>query len=140
MGGDLTTAPEGKVPSFLVRAVKDPDGANLDRVQVVKGWRDSAGEMSERVYDVALSDGRAQGADGRSAGPVGDTVDVRNATYLNSIGAVELSAGGATRTSTPTRPRSTTCGCYRSQRRAGRHTTPGSINSISPRSPRNSPW
>ena len=92
MGGDLTTAPEGKAPSFLVRAVKNPDGANLDRVQVVKGWRDSAGEMSERVYDVALSDGRRPGADGRSAEPVGETVDVRNATYLNSIGAVELSA------------------------------------------------
>ena len=92
MGGDLTVAPEGKAPSFLVRAVKDPGGANLDRVQVVKGWRDSAGEMSERVYDVALSDGRMAGADGRSAEPVGDTVDIRNATYLNSIGAVELSA------------------------------------------------
>ena len=92
MGGDLTRAPEGRVPGFLVRAVKDPDGANLDRVQVVKGWRDSAGETSERVYDVALSDGRAPGADGGSADPVGNTVDVRNATYLNSIGAVELSA------------------------------------------------
>ena len=92
MGGDLIRAPEGKAPSFLVRAVKDRDGANLDRVQVVKGWRDSAGETSERVYDVALSDGRTPGADGRSAEPVGDTVDVRNATYLNSIGAVELGA------------------------------------------------
>ena len=92
MGGDLTRAPEGRVPGFLVRAVKDPDGANLDRVQVVKGWRDSAGETSERMYDVALSDGRAPGADGGSADPVGNTVDVRNATYLNSIGAVELSA------------------------------------------------
>ncbi len=92
MGGDLTRAPEGKAPSFLVRPVKDPDGANLDRAQVVKGWRDSGGETSERVYDVAFSDGRTPGADGGSAEPVGDTVDVRNATYLNSIGAVELSA------------------------------------------------
>ena len=61
-------------------------------MQVVKGWRDSAGEMSERVYDVALSDGRTRDADGRSAELVGNTVDVPNATYLNSIGAVELSA------------------------------------------------
>ena len=92
MGGDLTAAPEGKAPSFLVRAVKDPDGANLDRVQVVKGWLDSAGKTSERVYDVALSDGRTPGEEGGSADPVGNTVDVGNATYLNSIGAVELSA------------------------------------------------
>ena len=92
MGGDLTAAPEGTAPSLLVRAVKDPDGAHLDRVQVVKGWRDSAGQMSERVYDVALSDGRIPGDDGASADPVGSTVDLGNATYLNSIGAAELSA------------------------------------------------
>ena len=91
MGGDLTAAPEGAAPSFLVRAVKDPDGANLDRVQVVKGWRDSAGQTSERVYDVALSDGRTPGEDGTPADPVGNTVDVGNATYLNGIGAAELS-------------------------------------------------
>ena len=92
MGGDLAVAPEGGTPSFLVRAVKDPDGANLDRVQIVKGWRDSSGARSERVYDVALSDGRAPGADGASAEPVGNTVDVGNATFSNSIGAPELSA------------------------------------------------
>ncbi len=90
MGGDLTAAPEGTAPSFLVRAVKDPDGANLDRVQVVKGWRDRDGKMFERVCDVALSDGRTPGVDGTSADPVGSTVDVGNAAYLNSIGAVEL--------------------------------------------------
>ena len=90
MGGDLTAAPEGTAPSFLVRAVKDPDGANLDRVQVVKGWRDREGKMFERVYDVALSDGRTPTEDGASADPVGNTVDVGNAAYLNSIGAVEL--------------------------------------------------
>ena len=92
MGGDLARAPEGGAPTLLMRAVKDPDGANLDRVQVVKGWRDSAGRMSERVYDVALSDGRTPGEDGASAVPVGNTVDVGNAAYLNSIGAAELSA------------------------------------------------
>ncbi len=91
MGGDLARAPEGRAPTFLVRAAKDPDGANLDRVQVVKGWRDSAGKMSERVYDVALSDGRTAGENGAPADPVGSTVDVGNATYLNSIGAAELS-------------------------------------------------
>ena len=90
MGGDLTRAPDGGVPSVLVRAVKDPDGANLDRVQVVKGWRDAEGRMFERIYDVALSGGRVPGAGGRSATPVGNTVDVEKATYSNSIGAAEL--------------------------------------------------
>ena len=47
MGGDLTEAPKGKAPSFLIRAVRDPDGANLDRVQVIKGWRDEDGEVHE---------------------------------------------------------------------------------------------
>lgn len=89
MGGDLTAAPSGKDPSFLIRAVKDPDGANLDRVQVVKGWRDSGGDLHEQVYDVALSDDRKFQADGK-APPVGNTVDVANATYRNSIGDAEL--------------------------------------------------
>ena len=67
MGGDLTRAPEGRTPSFLVRAVKDPDGANVDRVQVVKGWRDSAGKMSERVYEwhFRMTECRAWTADQR---------------------------------------------------------------------------
>jgi hypothetical protein len=89
MGGDLTHGPEGKSPSFLIRAVKDPDGANLDRVQVIKGWRDEKGELHEKVYNVALSDGRKEGRSGRVK-PVGNTVDVKDASYTNSIGDPEL--------------------------------------------------
>ncbi len=58
MGGDLTAASTGKAPSFLIRAVKDADGANLDRAQVIKGWRSADGELHEKIYNVALSDGR----------------------------------------------------------------------------------
>jgi hypothetical protein len=89
MGGDLTHAPAGKVPRFLIHAVKDPDGANLDRVQVIKGWLDGEGEAQEKVYNVALADGRETDRDGK-AQPVGNTVDVANATYTNTIGDVEL--------------------------------------------------
>ena len=89
MGGDLTGAPKGKPPSFLIRAVKDPDGANLDRVQVIKGWRDEDSELCERIYNVALSDGRTENAEGEVRA-VGNTVDVRNASYTNSIGDPEL--------------------------------------------------
>ena len=89
MGGDLAHGPEGKSPSFLVRAVKDPDGANLDRVQVIKGWRDGQGKLHEKIYDVALSDGRVQDGAGKVE-PVGNTVDVKDASYANSIGDPEL--------------------------------------------------
>jgi hypothetical protein len=89
MGGDLTQAPQGKSPSFLIRAVKDPNGANLDRVQVIKGWRDRDGKLHEKVHDVGLSDGRVPDANGK-APPVGSTVDVKNASYRNSIGDPEL--------------------------------------------------
>jgi len=89
MGGDLTQAPGGTVPSFLIRAVKDPDGANLDRVQVIKGWRDTDGELHEKTYNVALSDGREEDAEGHVS-PVGNTVDVKDASYRNSIGDAEL--------------------------------------------------
>jgi hypothetical protein len=90
MGGDLRGAPAGRSPSFLVAALKDPIGANLDRVQIIKGWLDSSGELHERVYDVAVSDGREIGADGRARTPVGNTVDVANATWSNTIGDTEL--------------------------------------------------
>jgi hypothetical protein len=92
MGGDLTAAPAGKAPTFLVAALRDPIGANLDRYQIVKGWVDAKGELHERIYDVAVSGGRAIGADGRSKVPVGNTVDVGNATWTNTIGAPELIA------------------------------------------------
>ncbi|CAH2406341.1 DUF3604 domain-containing protein [Mesorhizobium escarrei] len=91
MGGDLTNAPAGKAPTFLVAALKDPIGANLDRYQIVKGWLDAAGEVHEMVYDVAWSGDRTPGADGKVPS-VGDTVDVANATWTNTIGGPELIA------------------------------------------------
>jgi hypothetical protein len=90
MGSDLRAAPEGKAPSFLVAALKDPIGAHLDRIQIIKGWLDKNGNTQERVYDVAVSGGRSIDADGRCRTPVGDTVDVANATWTNTIGAGEL--------------------------------------------------
>ena len=91
MGGDLHTAPAGKAPTFLVAALKDPYGGNLDRIQVVKGWLDAAGETHEQVYDVVWGDAdrRRPGSDGKLP-PVGDTVDVANATWTNTIGEPEL--------------------------------------------------
>jgi len=89
MGGDLTAAPGGKTPSFLVVAMKDPDGANLDHVQVVKGWVDADGEQHEEIHKVAWSGDREPGEDGNLPA-VGDTVNLEDATYENSIGAAEL--------------------------------------------------
>ncbi|MEE8290444.1 MAG: DUF3604 domain-containing protein [Candidatus Tectomicrobia bacterium] len=90
MGGDLTKAPAGKSPSFLVAALKDPLSGNLDRIQIIKGWTDAKGNPQERVYDVAVSDGRTIDSDGRCRTPVGDTVDVARATWTNTIGDPEL--------------------------------------------------
>jgi hypothetical protein len=93
MGGDLASRPAGKkAPVFMVGALKDPWSGNLDRVQIVKGWIDDAGERQERIYDVAVSDGRKIGTDGRCRTPVGNTVDVKEASYLNTIGDAELRA------------------------------------------------
>jgi hypothetical protein len=92
MGGDLTAAPAGKAPAFMIRALRDPDGANLDRIQVVKGWLDGKGELHERIYDVAASGGRKIDPQGRCKTPVGSTVDVANATFKNTIGAPLLDA------------------------------------------------
>ncbi|RZL89666.1 MAG: DUF3604 domain-containing protein [Variovorax sp.] len=89
MGGDLRDAPQGKAPRFLVAALKDPIGANLDRIQIVKGWLDRRGDLQEKVYDVAWSDKRTPDANGKLP-PVGNTVDVPNANYSNSIGDPEL--------------------------------------------------
>jgi hypothetical protein len=91
MGGDLTAAPAGKAPTFLVAALRDPIGANLDRYQIVKGWMNATGELQEKVYDVAWSGDRQPGKDGKLP-PVGSTVDVANATWTNTIGAPELIA------------------------------------------------
>lgn len=92
MGGDLTKAPDGAAPKFLIRALRDPDGANLDRIQVIKGWIDADGNTHERIFDVAVSDDRKIGDDGRCKTPVGSTVDIENATYTNTIGDALLAA------------------------------------------------
>jgi hypothetical protein len=89
MGGDLSAAPSGKSPTFLVAALKDPMGANLDRIQIVKGWVGKSGKTEEKVYDVVWGGSRKPAADGKLP-PVGSTVDVANATYTNTIGATEL--------------------------------------------------
>ncbi|MGE0668836.1 MAG: DUF3604 domain-containing protein [Sphingomonadales bacterium] len=86
MGGDLANAPKGASARFMVLAAKDPDGANLDRIQVVKGWLDAKGETHEKVFDVALSDGRKVDPKTGKAPPVGSTVDVADASYTNTIG------------------------------------------------------
>jgi hypothetical protein len=86
MGGDLAKAPKGKAPTFVIRALRDVDGANLDRIQIVKGWLDSKGEMQEQVYDVMCSNGRKITDKHHCNKPVGNTVDVKTATYTNSIG------------------------------------------------------
>ena len=92
MGGDLRKAPRGKAPTFMIRALRDPDNANLDRVQVIKGWLDRKDKTHERVYDVAVSDGRKIGRDGRCKTPVGSTVNVADASYTNTIGDPLLTA------------------------------------------------
>lgn len=92
MGGDLAKAPAGKSPVFLVYALRDTEGPNLDRIQIVKGWLGKDGKSQERIYDVAVSGGRKIGPDGRCKTPVGSTVDVAHATYTNTIGAPVLSA------------------------------------------------
>jgi hypothetical protein len=89
MGGDLTNGPAGEAPSFMVRALRDPDGANLDRIQIIKGWLDKDGKTHERIYDVACSDGR-EIVNRRCEREVGSTVDVADASYTNSIGDVML--------------------------------------------------
>nr|WP_319948390.1 DUF3604 domain-containing protein [uncultured Shimia sp.] len=89
MGGDLVAAPDGKSPTFLLAALRDPVGANLDRIQVVKGWVDGNGDTHEKVYDVAWSGDREADANGKVPA-VGNTVDVASATWTNTIGAPEL--------------------------------------------------
>jgi hypothetical protein len=90
MGGDLTKAPKGKAPTFMIRALRDPDNANLDRVQVIKGWLKKDGTTDERIYDVAVSDGRKINSNGRCTTPVGNTVN--GASYTNTIGDPLLTA------------------------------------------------
>ena len=89
MGGDLTAAPSGGAPTFLVWAAKDPENAHLDRIQIVKGWLDADGAVHEEIYDVTWSDGRSKGDDGKLPA-VGNTVDLTTATWTNTIGDAEL--------------------------------------------------
>jgi hypothetical protein len=91
MGADLESAPDGKAIGFLISALKDPEGANLDRVQVIKGWVDAEGETHERVFDVKWSGDRTPGADGKLP-PVGNTVNLETAEYSNDIGAAGFTA------------------------------------------------
>ncbi|OUR94337.1 hypothetical protein A9Q87_01445 [Flavobacteriales bacterium 34_180_T64] len=85
MGGDLSAA-DGNSPSFLVKAWKDVDGPNLDRVQMIKGWVGTEGKKHEKIYDLSVSDGRTIGKDGRCKLSVGSTVNIKEATYDNTIG------------------------------------------------------
>ena len=89
MGADLK--PGKGTPKFIISALKDPMGANLDRIQVVKGWVDKAGKLHEQIFNVAWSDPAKRRilANGKLAS-VGDTVDLATATYANSIGAAQL--------------------------------------------------
>jgi len=90
MGGDLTNAPDGKAPTFMIRSLRDPDGANLDRIQVIKGWLDAEGNTHEKIFDVAC--GERAIVDGACDGDVGNTVNVADASYTNTIGEPLLTA------------------------------------------------
>jgi hypothetical protein len=92
MGGDLRKNPGGKAPVFMVFALRDPIGANLDRIQIIKGWLDKDGKTRERVYDVTVSDGREINKNGRCNTSVGNTVDLEAAAWYNTIGSSELMA------------------------------------------------
>jgi hypothetical protein len=91
MGGELPPAVPGtQAPVFMVTAIRDPDGANLDRIQIVKAWLSKTGKTRERVYDVALADQRQVAPATGKAPPVGNTVDVSSASYSNTIGDPHL--------------------------------------------------
>jgi hypothetical protein len=88
MGGDLRVAKTNQVPSFLIQARKDPDGANLDRVQIVKGWLDKDGQTKEQIYEVVWGDSDRRKLDPSGKLPaVGSSVNLREASYSNTIGA-----------------------------------------------------
>jgi hypothetical protein len=93
MGGDLPEKQKkAKAPTFAVWALKDPESGNLDRVQIIKGWVNKWGRASEKIYDVAISDGRKADPKTGKVPPVGNTVNVKKATYTNDIGDSQLSA------------------------------------------------
>jgi hypothetical protein len=135
-GRDLRAAPQGaEAPTFMVYALRDPIGANLDRIQIVKGWLDADGETQERVYDVAWSAGREPDGNGVLP-PVGNTVDLAKASWRNTIGARNWERCGAIRTSIQRSGPSTTPACSRSPRHAGSSTTPSASAGISPKVPK----
>lgn len=90
MGATLAARGEAKAPSFLVAAGKDAGSGNLDRVQIVKGWVDGKGAQHEKIYDVVWSGDRKPDAATGKLPPIGNTVDVKKATYTNSIGGAQL--------------------------------------------------
>ncbi len=92
MGGDLIKGTSGHPTRFLITAMKDPDGPNLDRIQIVKGWTNRDGKLMEKVYDVAWSGERVPDANTGKLPAVGSTVDVETASYTNTIGAAQLEA------------------------------------------------
>ena len=92
MGSHLPAAAARGAPRFAVLATKDPDGANLDRVQIIKGWLDADGTAREKIFDVAWAGERVIDAASGKLPAVGSTVDVKTATYRNTIGAAELAA------------------------------------------------
>ena len=124
MGADLPTRSGDGAPAFMVYALRDPIGANLDRIQIIKGWLDAEGKTHEKVYDVAWSEGRTPDADGKLP-PVGNTVDVANANWTNTIGASELATVWTDPDFDPAAARLLLCaGASRSRRRAGWSTMP----------------
>ena len=91
MGGELTEVPEGRnAPTFLVAALKDAIGGNLDRIQIIKGWMDASGKLHEKVYDVVWSGDRQPDPNTGKVPLVGNTVNIANASWTNTIGATEL--------------------------------------------------
>ncbi len=91
MGGSLNGAAKGKSPSFMLQAAKDPESGNLDRLQIIKGWLDAKGVQHEKIYNVAWSDERKLGKNGKLP-EVGNTVNIKAATYTNSIGEPQLAS------------------------------------------------
>lgn len=90
MGGDITNAPKKKSPALLIYAVKDPEGANLDRIQVVKGWIDETGEKQEKVFNAAWAGDRSLSEDGKLPA-ITSTIELETASYKNTVGAESLS-------------------------------------------------
>ncbi len=89
MGGDLVGARKEQAPTFMVIAAKDPIGANLDRVQIIKGWHDDNGSLREKVYNIAVSDDRRLDGNGRTT-PIKSTVDIESLTYTNDVGNAQF--------------------------------------------------